>query len=454
MTPQLPSGSQPQQPLLPWTMSFLRPYKAKVVLLVVLLASEIGLGALQPWPLAIVIDYLTKRLSAFPAWLQPWIARVGTSEIAILTLLVVAGVVLQVVNQFVSAYGTQVQVDTGQRMVYDLRYRLFEHLTALGLHHHITTSTADAVYRVDVDAYAIENLVMSGIFPLATSIVSLTVMFTILLKMNVTIALLSLTVVPFMYFCLRYYTSTLVNREERVKELESKLLERLYETFGAMRLVKSFAREKHELERYAGAGETTMKARIAITWQQSMFSVVVSTITILGTALIVVVGGKFVLDQKLTVGDLYVVINYIGAVYGPLSQIAHTTGQLQGALAGAKRVRAMFSLAPETVDAPDAIDATGIQGRVVFNDVGFTYPTGNTVLHDIDFSAKPGEMVALVGLTGAGKTTLVSLIPRVYNATSGSVQIDGVDVRKYKVRSLRERIAIVLQEPVLFSGTV
>ena len=200
----------------------------------------------------------------------------------------IAGVVLQVVNQLVSAYGTQVQVDTGQRMVYDLRHRLFEHLTALGLHHHITTSTADAVYRVDVDAYAIENLVMSGIFPLATSIiVARRDVRHPAAASNVTIALLSLTVVPFLYLCLRYYTSTLVNREERVKELESKLLERLYETFGAMRLVKSFAREPHELGRYARAGEKTMDARIAITWQQSLFAVVVSTITILGTALVV-----------------------------------------------------------------------------------------------------------------------------------------------------------------------
>jgi ABC-type multidrug transport system fused ATPase/permease subunit len=452
MTPQ--SSSQPQQPLLAWTLSFLRPYKGRVVLLIVLLASEIGLGALQPWPLAIVIDYLTNGFKAFPDWAEPMLSSVTTNPVVWLVLVVGAGVVLQVVNQFVSAYGTQVQVDAGQRMVYDLRYRLFEHLTALGLHHHITTSTADAVYRVDVDAYAIENLVMSGIFPLATSIVSLIVMFGFVFYMSATLALLSLAVVPFMYFCLRYYTSTLVNREERVKELESKLLERLYETFGAMRLVKSFAREKHELERYAGAGETTMKARIAITWQQSMFSVVISTITVLGTALIVIVGGLLVMRGQLTVGKLYVVINYLGAVYGPLSAIAHTTGQLQGALAGAKRVRAMFALVPETIDAPDAIEADRVKGDVVFDNVGFTYPDGKQVLHDIAFDAKPGEMIALVGLTGAGKTTLVSLIPRVYDTTIGRVRIDGVDVRKYRVRSLREQIAIVLQEPVLFSGTI
>jgi len=448
-----------QQPFLPWALSFLGPYRGRVALLAVLLASEIALGALQPWPMAIAIDYVLTpaRLGgkAFPPWLQPWVTSLtGGNLFVLLVTVVVGGVVLQVINQLVSAYGTQVQVDTGQRMVYDLRRRLFNHLTALGLHHHITSSTADLVYRVDVDAYAIENLVMSGIFPLATSSMALIVMFGVMLYLNPIIALLSLTVVPFLFLCLRYYTSTLSNREERVKELESKLLERLYETFGAMRLVKGFAREAHELKRYTAAGNNAMNARIAITWQQSLFAVVVSTITILGTALVVIVGGRFVMQGRLTIGQLTVVIGYLGAVYGPLSAIAHTTGQLQGAVAGAKRVRAMFALVPETDDAPDAIDADAITGDIRFEQVGFSYPAGPEILHDIDFEAKPGQMVALVGLTGAGKTTLVSLIPRFYDASQGRVLIDGVDVRQYRIRSLRDKIAIVLQDPLLFSGSI
>jgi ATP-binding cassette subfamily B protein len=454
-----PATTSATDGLLRWMLQYMQPYRRQVSLLSLLLVSEIVLGALQPWPLAIVIDYVLTPAAlggkTFPPSLQPLITAVTRdNQFALLVSVVVMGVVLNLVNQFVSAYGTQVQVDTGQRMVYDLRGKLFEHLTALGLHHHITTSTADAVYRVDVDAYAIENLVMSGLFPLATSTIALAVMFGWLFYMNVTIALLSLTVVPFLYLCLRFYTKTLVNREERVKELEAKLLGRLYETFGAMKLVKSFAREPHELQRYAANGVTTMNARIAITWQQSLFSVVVSAITILGTALVVIVGGRFVMTGRLTIGQLTVVISYLAAVYGPLSAIAHTTGQLQGALAGTKRVRAMFALVPETVEAPGAIDAVDITGDIRVEDVGFTYPNGTRVLHDISFSAKPGEVVALVGLTGAGKTTLVSLIPRFYDPTVGRVTVDGVDVRQYRVRSLRDKIAIVLQEPVLFAGTI
>ncbi len=444
-----------EKPLVPWMLSFLRPHRGRVMLLSALLLLEIGLGALQPWPFAIAIDYVLGGKTFESPRIQSLVSSMTSGHpYQLLILVVVAGVLLQVVNQFVSAYGTQVQVDTGQRMVYDLRYKLFNHLQALGLHHHITTSTSDSVYRVDIDSYSIENLVMSGIFPLATAVITLAVMFSILAYKDVTIAFLSLVVVPFLFVCLRYYTSTLSNREERVKELESKLLDRLYETFSAMRLVKSFSREPYEAERYSRAGEKTMNARIAITWQQSWFSVVVSTITIVGTGLIIIVGGIHVMNNQLTVGALTVVVSYLGAVYGPLSSIAHTTGQLQGAIAGARRVRTIFALTPETIDAPDAVDAGSIVGDIRFDGVGFEYPDGTKVLHDIDFTAKPGEMVALVGLTGAGKTTLVSLIPRFYDATAGRVLVDGVDVRHYRVRSLREKIAIVLQDPVLFQGTI
>ncbi len=221
-----------------------------------------------------------------------------------------------------------------------------------------------------------------------------------------------------------------------------------------MRLVKSFAREPYEARRFSQTGDAVMKARISITWQESLFSVVVSTVVIFGTALVLIVGGRHVLRGQMTIGQLTVVLAYLGMVYGPLSAIAHTTGQLQGALAGAKRVRAIFEMLPETLDAPDAIDATHVTGTIQFDDVGFKYPDGTEVLRHITFDAKPGEMIALVGLTGAGKTTLVSLIPRFYNASSGSVLVDGVDVQKYRVRSLRDKIAIVLQEPLLFQGTI
>jgi ABC-type multidrug transport system fused ATPase/permease subunit len=443
-----------EQSLTAWTLEALRPYRGRVVWVGFLVLLQVGLGALEPWPLKIVIDYVLGQ-HELPGILRPWaIGITGGNTVALLVLFVLVGVALQLLHQVASAIGVRAQIDTGQRMVYDLRYKLLAHLQSLGLQHHITTSTGDAVYRVDVDAYSIENLAVSGIFPLASSVTTLVVMFVVLAKLDVSVALLSLSVVPFLFLSLRYYATTLSKQEESVKELESNLISRLYEIFSSIRLVKSFAREPLESDRYAKAGETTMQARIDVTWKQGLFGLVVATTTILGTALVLIVGGMHVLRGQMTVGSLIVVINYLGAVYGPLSSIAFTTGQLQSAVAGARRVRAMLALTPETVDAPDAIDATSVQGDIAFDHVGFAYPDGTQVLHDISFEARPGQMIAVVGLTGAGKTTLVSLIPRFYDPTTGRVTIDGVDVRKYRVRSLREKIAIVPQDAVLFSGTI
>ncbi len=439
--------------LLRWTLSFLAPYWTRVAWLAVLLLAEVSLGAMQPLLLKVVIDYVLIP-NPIPEPFAGWLLAIHEGNpVVLLVTLVVIGVLVQVGKEIITAFSTQVQVDTGQRMVYNLRYGLFEHLQTLGLHHHITTSTGDSVYRVDVDAYAIENLLIGG-FPLVNSVATLLVMFAIMLRLDVTVALLSLAVVPFLYLSIRFYISTLLSREENVKDLESKLVGRLYETFSSIRLVKSFAREAYETARYAQAGDRTRDARIALTWQQSLFSATISAITILGSALVLVVGGIHVMRGQMKIGSLTAVISYLGAVYGPLSAIAYTTGQLQGALAGAKRVRAMFAQMPETVDGPDAIDASSVTGHLRFESVGFAYPDGTEVLHEITFEARPGEMVALVGLTGAGKTTLVSLIPRFYDASVGQVLVDGIDVRRYRVRSLRERIAIVLQDPVLFSGTI
>ena len=443
------------RPLLPWTLSFMRPYRGRVAGVALLMLLQVALGALEPWPLKLVIDYVLGS-HELPQPIRQWATTLtgGGGAVRLLILFVGFGVLLQLVHQVASAVGVRLQTDTGQRMVYDLRYKLLDHLQSLGLQHHITTSTGDAIYRIDVDSYSLENLAMSGVFPLASSIITLIVMFTVLVTLDLSVALLSLTVIPFLFLSLRYYANSLSQQEERVKELESGLISRLYEIFSSIRLVKSFAREPLESRRYSEAGRTTMNARIAVTWKQGLFGLMVATTTILGTALVLVVGGVHVMRGQMTVGSLIVVITYLGAVYGPLSAIAFTTGQLQSAVAGARRVRAMLALEPETIDAPDAIDATSVNGNVAFDGVSFAYPDGTAVLHDVAFEAKPGQMIAVVGLTGAGKTTLVSLIPRFYTPTSGRVLVDGIDVRQYRLRSLREKIAIVPQDAVLFSGTI
>jgi len=425
-----------------------------MVLLIGIAATEITLGLLAPWPLKLLIDNVLGT-QPMPATIAA-ISRVltGDSRAELLFVVVFGGLLLQLASQVVSTINTQVQVDTGQRMVYTLRGRLLAHLQALALRHHIVSRTADSVYRVEADAYCVHDLVMSGVLPLLTSVATLIAMFVILVTVDRSLALLSLAVIPFLFACLRYYSKRMVDRAERVKELESKLVERLYEILSSIKVVKGFAREPHELQSFKSAGNETMSARLRFTWQESLFTLVVTAITLTGTALVLGVGGLHVLRGQLSVGHLLVVTAYLAGVYGPLSSIAHTTGSLQNAIASSRRVREIFSHTPELLDAPGAVAAGHISGDIRFENVSFAYNDDRPILRDISFSASRGEMVALVGLTGAGKSTLASLIPRFFEPTSGRVLVDGVDVSQYQLRSLRERIALVLQDAMLFGGTV
>ncbi len=440
--------------LVAWTLSFLRPYRARVIGIGLLGLLEIGLSTLAPWPLKAVVDNVLGGQS-LPAVVAPVVSAVaGDTRVGLLVLVVVVGLLLQLITEVVRMFDTQLQVATGQTVAYDLRARLLSHLQALGLRHHILGKTADSVYRLEADAYCVHDLVMAGFLPLVTAFLKLTVMFAILARLDPSLALLSLAVVPFLFISLRYYSVRMIDRAERVKELESQLLARAYETLSSIRIVKSFAREQYELGRFVRSGAETMRARLRLTWQESIFSVVVSGITLTGTALVLGVGGLHVLRGELTIGSLLVVIAYLAAVYNPLSSIAHTTGSLQQAVVSARRVREVLALTPEPLDVPGGLDAAGIVGEIRFESVGFAYDATRPILSEVSFSAKPGELIAVVGLTGAGKTTLVSLIPRFFEPTSGRVLVDGHDVADYALRSLRERIALVPQDTVLFEGTI
>jgi ABC-type multidrug transport system fused ATPase/permease subunit len=394
-----------------WTLSFFRPYHRRVALLASLSLAEIGLRAALPWPFKAVVE-------------------------------------------LVLMLHTRVQSRLAQDMVFNLRSRLFEHFQYLSLSHHANASTADAVYRLDADAGCLEQLVLRGIFPSVFSALTLVVMFGILVRLDPALAMVSLAVVPFLYLNLRLHMQRMRPHAERAKTLESAVVARVYESLSAIRLVKTFAREDYELDRFQGVAAEANRARLTVTRHESLFGFLVGAITLAGSAAVLAIGGLHVLDGRISVGTLLVIVAYLGFVYGPLSAIATTTGSLHGALASARRVREVLGLDCEIADDPSAIEAPRLRGDVRFEDVSFAYGPGRPVLDHVSFAARPGETVALVGLSGAGKSTLVSLIGRMYEPTMGRVTIDGVDARRYQLRSLREQVAVVLQDAILFSGSI
>ena len=440
--------------LIRWTAAFLRPYRARVAAVLGLSLAEIGLATLAPWALKLIVDNVLgeQPLPAPLVAVAPLLADLDA--VTLLVLFAAGGLAVELSAELVRLTHTQIEVDVGQRVVHDLRSRLLDHLQALPLRHHLTHRTSDAVYRLDADTYCINDLVTGGALPIALAALHLAVMFGVILTLDATLALLALAVAPFLYLCLRYHATTLSERAEKVKTLESGLVERAYETLRSIAAIKSFARERHELGRFAHASRDTARARVRLTWQESLFSLAVTAVTLAGTAVILVAGGLHVRDGTLTVGELLVVIAYLARVYAPVAEIAHTVGSLQQAIVGAGRVRDVLALPPEIADAPGAVDARGLAGRVRFDAVTFSYDGVRTVLDGVTLEARPGELIAIVGPTGAGKTTLVHLIPRLFAPTEGRVLIDDLEVDLYGLRSLREQISLVPQDPLLFAGTI
>ena len=428
----------------------MRPYRRAFAVLASLSFAEILLRILTPFAMLIVIDHALG--SAAP---PGWVARfVGVDRHDLLIAFVGAGLGLQLLHELVVMWHGRLSVRVGQGMIRDLRQELFGHMQAWTLRHHGAMPTGDAVQRLEGDTRCVDQIVMRGVMPVVFSALTLVVMFGVLVAIDGGLAILSLAIVPPLYLWLRFYAGRMAPRADHARQTDSRLSSRLYETMSAIRLIKSHAREDHERARFSAVARDNAEAWIGVGHQGAIFSIVTGGLTIVGSSLVLLFGGLAVLDGRITIGTLLLVLAYLGYVYGPLSAIASTTGALQQAFASARRVHAAFDVIPENTDAPNAIPADAIRGEVCFEDVTFAYGDGEPVLDRVSFSARPGELIALVGPSGAGKSTLASLIVRFYDATGGRITIDGLPIDQYQLRSLRQRIAIVLQEALAVSGSV
>ncbi|HEY9466171.1 MAG TPA: ABC transporter ATP-binding protein [Vicinamibacterales bacterium] len=425
----------------------LRPYTGRLLALALLAVAEVALRVALPWPMTVVVDHALGNRPP-PDWI---ISLAGPSQVSWLVFAVAASVLIQVAHQAVLMGHTRIHTVTGHLLTRDLRQRLFLHLQALSLRHHSKLPVGEAVYRLQWDAAFLDQLLVRGVLPLVFSAGTLIVMFTILATINLQLALVSLPVVPFLFLWIRWHSHRIRPTADRTLVLESRLTARLHESFSAIRLVKSFAREPYEGLRFAEAASDAMHARVTLTGRESWFSLVVGNLIVLGTALVLLFGGLQVLRGRLTVGMLLLALAYLGFVYGPLSGIATTIGTIQQSLASGRRVRDLFALSTEVDDG--TAPSPHVKGIVEFQHVSYSYD-GRPALRGISFTARPGEMVALVGPSGSGKTTLVSLIPRLYNPSEGHILVDGHDSARYRLRTLREQVAFVLQDVIVLAGSV
>ncbi len=407
-------------------------------------------GLLQPWPMKIIVDSVLVATEPLPGWLR----GIATDEATALLALCVGLLVIHVGRGGLSAWSATYLVRAGLRMTYALRGRLYEHLQRLSLVFHDNRAVGESSYRVTADTSSIQTLFNGGLIPLITASVTLVGIVVIMLQFDVVLTLLAAAVAPLLAITMRGSNKRIAAMSVEYHEQEGKVSALTQESLAAIRTVQAFAREEEELRRFDERAARSVEANVRLTQAQVSSSFVVGVITAVGTVAMIWIGGQRVLADRLSVGELLVFISYVGMLYGPMHTISGLSNTVSGARARFRRVAEILETRPTIRDRAGARPFVSCQGVVRFEQVVFGYDPQRPVLKGVEFEARPGQMVALVGPSGVGKTTLLSLLLRFYDPQQGRVLVDGQDVREFQYRSLRRQIAIVPQEPVLFSATV
>jgi len=410
-----------------------------------------GLSLLAPWPFKYLIDYSLADQPP-PAWLTHWLGA-DNFRTRLLYACAITEVVIIFLHQLLVVAETYVSTRLEQCIDRDFRSRLFGHAMQLSLAYHENRRSGMMIYVINNQGDAVATLLMT-LPSILESIIMLVGMLIVLWTMHWSLAAVSFIVVPALFFASRYYATRMRERIGRTKELEGQALSVIHEAMSMMRVIVAFGRQPLEHERYIKATNVSMKARLGVTIRQTLFSLVVSMSTGIGRAAAWTFGGLLALAGKLTVGDLTIVLSYIDKVYDPLETIAYTYSGWQDQFANLRASFGLLDTEPDIADPPHPVRVPRCAGRVEFRHVEFAYKGRTDTLKDISFKAEPGQVTAIVGPTGAGKTTLISLIPRFYEAAGGQVLVDGIDVKQMALDDLRQQVSIVLQEPLLFSMSI
>ena len=382
-----------------------------------------------------------------PAWLTG-------SNMRLLAMAAALQVLVVLVTQLHDLASYMLRARAGEGLMLDFRSSLFRHVQRLSLLFHDTRGAADSLYRVQYDAPAIREIMVTSLISVLSAVVMLVTILIVITRIDWQLALVALIVSPFLFFFARYYNQRMRGRYRDVRGLESSALQVVQEVLGAFRVVKAFGREDQEQERFLGLSQLGVRARIRLAMAEGIFGLLVNMTTALGTAVVLFIGIRNVQSGVLTLGELLMVLAYLAQLYGPLRTISRQVASLQASLASAERAFDLLDEVPDVMDRPGARPLIRSAGDIELRDVSFDYGTNNPVLQNVSFSISAGTRLGIEGRTGAGKTTLVSLVARFYDPSGGRILLDGVDLQDYKLADLRSQLAIVLQDPVLFSTSI
>jgi ATP-binding cassette, subfamily B, bacterial len=428
--------------------SYLKPYWPAFVFALGQVFLISALELLKPWPLKIIIDNV---LSGKPL---PWGFTLGWSSQSLLLLACIGLVVVYLVLGGLRLLNDYTTIRIGQSMVNDLRRDLYSHIQRLSLSFYHRQQIGDLMYRITADTMGIQTLTMNGLFTVLSASVLLTGMLIVMLWVDWYLTLLAMAVCPALFLAIALLNKKISSAATEARQKGSTVYSVVQRTLSGIRVIQAFTKEEDEGQRFLQASTESLAADLRVYNLQNFYYAVINLTIAAGTAAILWLGARRVLSGDLSIGEIVVFTSYLASLYAPLNSIFQTYGLLQSAKVGVRRAFEILESEESLPEGSRVFRPLGPRGQISFEDVSFGYDASQPVLKKINLRVAVGKKIAIVGPTGAGKSTLVSLLPRFYDPQSGRVKIDGIDIREFQLKSLRRKIAMILQPPLVFPLTI
>jgi ATP-binding cassette subfamily B protein/subfamily B ATP-binding cassette protein MsbA len=427
----------------------MRPHLRTLIVVILSVGATSLIEVAKPWPLKIVIDNV---LRGVPLAATRWTPRLTGPNLLVAACLVL--VVLYLVLGILNVVNNYVTIAVGQRMVNELRAEMFDKLQRFSLSFHRRREVGDLMVRIAYDSMSLQTIAMNGIFPVLSASVMLAAMFVVMIRMDWVLTLAALGVVPILFVLIAGVSRRIDRLASGARIKESRLYTVAHQALASIHVVQAFTRENESLNEFVQSSSESLGESLKLYVFQTIYAGGVNALIAVGTALVIYIGARHVLSGELTIGDLIVFTTYLASLYLPVNQIFQTYGMIEGAKAGIRRCFELVELEPEIKDRPGARALDRVLGDLEFDDVVFGYDHSAPVLKGISFKARAGQTVAIVGPSGAGKTTMANLVMRFYDPDRGAIRIDGVDTRAATLHSIRGNIAMVLQPPLVLAATI
>ncbi len=432
----------------------IRPYFFHLagILLITLISTPLAL--LTPLPLKIAVDSIMGS-HPLPSLFQRMVPdALAHSSDAILIFVIILTVTVALLSGLQRLASSWLSTYTGEKLTLAFRTRLFRHVQRLSVSYHDSKGTADSTYRIQYCAPGIQWLAIDGVIPSIATGLTVFGMIYIIVILDWQLAVVAMAISPILYIAARTFNPRLRNQWGQIWQLDSSAFSVVQEALSSLRVVKAFGQEEREQERFVRHSSESFLARIRAAWSEGGFEFLIAITTAAGTAGVLFLGVRHVQAGSLTLGDLLLVMSYLTQLFGPLASLSEMTANAQRSLASTERAFALLDEEPDVIERKNAVPLSRASGEITFRDVCFAYNGDNPVLSGISFEIKPGTRVGIMGMTGGGKSTLVSLMTRFHDPTHGQILLDGINLRDYKLADLRNQFGIVLQESILFSTSI